>query len=50
MVIFPLLGKELSEEEYHGLMPNVNSTFVIQNDGSHSYVEPVESENLFEFA
>ena len=50
VVIFPLLGKELSEEEYHGLMPNVNSTFVIQNDGSHSYVEPVESENLFEFA
>lgn len=50
VVIFPLLGKELSEEEYHGLMPNVNSTFVIQNDGSHSYVESVESENLFEFA
>ncbi|MDY4917493.1 MAG: AAA family ATPase [Candidatus Cryptobacteroides sp.] len=50
VVIFPLLGKELSEEEYHGLMPNVNSTFVIQNDGSHSYVEPVKSENLFEFA
>lgn len=50
VVIFPLLGKELSEEEYHGLMPNVNSTYVIQNDGSHSYVEPVESENLFEFA
>ena len=50
VVIFPLLGKELSEEEYHGLMPNVNSTFVIQNDGSHSYVLPVDSENLFEFA
>lgn len=50
VVIFPLLGKELSEEEYHGLMPNVNSTFIIQNDGSHSYVEPVDSENLFEFA
>ena len=50
VVIFPLLGKELSEEEYHGLMPNVNSTFVIQNDGSHSYVQPVDSENLFEFA
>ena len=28
----------------------VNSTFIIQNDGSHSYVEPVDSENLFEFA
>ncbi len=40
VVIFPLLGKELSESEYEDLLPNVNSAFVIQNrNGVSSFIE-----------
>lgn len=49
VVIFPLLGKELSKDEYGALLPNVNSTYVIENDGNHSYIKDVKPENLFDF-
>lgn len=47
VVIFPLLGKELSEEEYELLLPNVNKSYIIENiDGVSSLVE-IEPSQLF---
>lgn len=49
VVIFPLLGKELSESEYENLLPNVNSAYVIQNkDGMSSFIE-VNPANIFNY-
>ena len=49
VVIFPLLGKELSEAEYGNLLPNVNSAFVIQNNnGVSSFIE-VDPNNIFDY-
>lgn len=50
VVIFPLLGKELSKEEFEALLPNINSTYSIENDGTHSYIKSVEPEHLFDNA
>ena len=36
VVIFPLVGKELSEDEYNALLPNVNSVYIIENDDACS--------------
>lgn len=47
VVIFPLIGKELSEDEYNALLPNVNSVYVIENDDSCSSFKKVEPEKLF---
>lgn len=49
VVIFPLLGKELSENEYEDLLPNVNSAFVIQNkNGVSSFIE-VNPTSIFNY-
>ncbi len=48
VVIFPLLGKELSFDEYEDLLPNINTTFVIRNSNGNSYIETVPSNRLFE--
>ena len=49
VVIFPLLGKELSENEYEDLLPNVNSAYVIQNkDGVSSFIE-VNPASIFNY-
>ena len=49
VVIFPLLGKELSEAEYENLLPNVNSAFVIQNkNGVSSFIE-VNPTSIFNY-
>lgn len=49
VVIFPLLGKELSETEYENLLPNVNSAFVIQNkNGVSSFIE-VDPNSIFNY-
>lgn len=49
VVIFPLLGKELSESEYGDLLPNVNSAFVIQNkNGVSSFIE-VNPNQIFNY-
>ena len=49
VVIFPLLGKELSETEYENLLPNVNSAFVIQNkNGVSSFIE-VDPTSIFNY-
>ena len=47
VVIFPLLGKELSEDEYNALLPNVNSVYIIENNSACSYFKKIAPENLF---
>ena len=49
VVIFPLLGKELSEAEYGDLLPNVNSAFVIQNKNGVSSFIKVDPNNIFSY-
>lgn len=48
VVIFPLLGKELSEDEYNALLPNVNRAYVIENKDGCSSFKKVEPSRLFE--
>lgn len=47
VVIFPLLGKELSEDEYNALLPNVNRVYVIENKDGCSSFRKVEPNKLF---
>lgn len=48
VVIFPLLKKELAEEEYKTLFPKVNGCYFISNYGENrSRFDQVENENLF---
>lgn len=47
VVIFPLLGKELSEDEYNTLLPNVNRVYVIENEDGCSSFRNVEPNKLF---
>ena len=49
VVIFPLLGKELSETEYADLLPNVNSAYVISNKGGISSFKRVAPEKIFDY-
>lgn len=48
VVLFPLLEKELTEDEYKGLLPKVNSAHLIKsiNEDSSKF-ERVEPKNLF---
>lgn len=46
VVLFPLLYKELTIDEYEVMKPLVNSTYLIKNDTSHSYFEKVEIDNF----
>ena len=48
VVIFPLLGKELSEDEYNALLPNVNKVYVIENEDGCSSFKKVAPNKLFE--
>lgn len=41
VVLFPLLYKELTAEEYNVMKPLVNATYLIKNDTTHSYFESV---------
>ncbi|MBN8544915.1 MAG: DNA sulfur modification protein DndD [Ignavibacteria bacterium] len=48
VVIFPLLKKELAEEEYKILLPKVNSCYFISNYGENrSRFDTVENDKLF---
>ena len=44
VVLFPLLYKELTFDEYEVMKPLVNATYLIKNDTTHSYFEqtPIE--------
>ena len=48
VVIFPLLGKELSEDEYNALLPNVNKVYVIENEEGCSSFRKITPNKLFE--
>lgn len=48
VVIFPLLGKELSEDEYSSLLPNVNSAYIIRNVDNRSSFEKINPQQMFE--
>ena len=48
VVLFPLLEKELSEEEYSHLKPHLNKAFLIENSGSGSNINSIPVEKLFE--
>lgn len=48
VVIFPLLGKELSEDEYNALLPNVNRVYVIENKDGCSSFKKISPNKLFE--
>lgn len=41
VVLFPLLYKELTVEEFEVMKPLINSTYIIKNDITHSYFEEV---------
>ena len=46
VVLFPLLYKELTADEYEVMKPLVNATYLIKNDTTHSYFENVEIDNF----
>lgn len=41
VILFPLLYKELTAEEYNVMKPLVNATYLIKNDTTHSYFKQV---------
>ncbi len=47
VVIFPLLGKELSEDEYNALLPNVNSAYIIRNENNRSRFDSITPSEMF---
>lgn len=48
VIIFPLLKKEMTEEEYNLLLPNVSKTYLIKNENNTSSFHCVENkEDLF---
>ena len=48
VILFPLLKKELTEEEYHHIQPIVSKAYLITNKKGGSHFIEVEPENLFE--
>ena len=46
VVLFPLLYKELTADEYEVMKPLVNATYLIKNDTTHSYFEKVKIDNF----
>jgi len=48
VVLFPLLEKELSAEEYQLLLPKVGKSYLIQQTSYNSYFLDINPQNLFE--
>ena len=46
VVLFPLLYKELTFDEYEVMKPLVNATYLIKNDTTHSYFEQIPIEDF----
>lgn len=46
VILFPLLHKELTEQELEIMKPLVNTSYLIKNGESHSYFQQVATENL----
>lgn len=49
VVLFPLLHKELTIDEFEIMKDSVNETFIINNDTTHSYFEKVPIKNFMTF-
>jgi DNA sulfur modification protein DndD len=47
VVVFPLLEKELSLEEYQSLLRFVSCSYLIRNESDGSYIQQVEPDELF---
>jgi DNA sulfur modification protein DndD len=48
VIIFPLLEKELTEEEYNVIFPYIRSTYIIRNNSICSKFQEVKPKELFE--
>ena len=48
VILFPLLKKELTEEEYQYIQPIVNKSYLINNEKDGSHFVEVKPDNLFE--
>ena len=48
VILFPLLKKELTEEEYRYIEPSVSKSYLISNEKGGSHFVEVKPENLFE--
>ncbi|MCD8031127.1 MAG: DNA sulfur modification protein DndD [Bacteroides sp.] len=48
VVLFPLLFKELTEEEYQWMLPRVQKVYFIRNEEQYSYFEEVVPSALFQ--
>ena len=46
VILFPLLHKELTEEELETMKPYVNSAFVLKNNNLYSHIQQVDINNL----
>jgi DNA sulfur modification protein DndD len=46
VVLFPLLHKELTENELETMKPYVNSVYLLKNENSYSYIQPIDINNL----
>lgn len=46
VVLFPLLQKELTEDEYEVIKPYVSSTYLIKNNTLHSSFEEIDKEDF----
>lgn len=49
VVIFPLLGKELSTVEYEYLLLNVNKSLIILNENGRSSFQEVDPKRIFDY-
>lgn len=49
VVLFPLLHKELTIDEFEIMKDSVNETFIISNDTTHSYFEKVPINSFMKF-
>nr|WP_298332448.1 DNA sulfur modification protein DndD [uncultured Christiangramia sp.] len=47
VVLFPLLEKELSENEFQALLPNLNKIVKIENSDNGSFFRPLNKNQLF---
>ncbi|MBS7364065.1 MAG: DNA sulfur modification protein DndD, partial [Paludibacteraceae bacterium] len=46
VVLFPLIHKELSREEFEIMKPLVNAVYLIRNDNNHSFFERTDVNKL----
>lgn len=46
VILFPLLYKELTRNEFEIMKPYVNSAFILKNDTSYSYIQQVDINNF----